>query len=169
VSFSVDVDALACIENNRVLCILSASGNERTICRMKAVLQSNAKVQMWLRGEMPCPFSSWSYRPLRHEAGYAVYRHKLDYDQWHMLAVAKHKGLLPAVSDEALWQELRSERYTTPLLRSWVPWLREQMVEEGHLQPLQCFQCQASCVSMTHDELDDLVSVGIQNGYLSVA
>src|ERR1700741_1586111 len=47
VSFSVDVDSLACIDNNRVLCILSASGNERTICRMKAVLQSNAKVQMW--------------------------------------------------------------------------------------------------------------------------
>ena len=168
-SFSVDVDALACIENNRLLCILSASSNERTICRMKAVLQSNAKVQMWLHGDLPYPLSSWSYRPLRHEAGYTVYRHKLDYDQWHMLAVAKHKGLLPAVSDEALWQELRSERYTTPLLRSWVPWLGEQMVEEGHLQPLQCFQCEASCVNIGHDELDDLVSVGIQNGYLSVA
>ncbi len=105
---------------------------------------------------------------MRHEAGYTVYRHKLDYDQWHMLAVAKHKGLLPAVSDEALWQELRSERYTTPILRSWTPWLREQMVEEGHLQPLQCFQCEASCANIRHEELDDLVSVGIQDGYLPV-
>jgi hypothetical protein len=169
VSFSVDVDALACIENNRVLSILSASGNERTICRMRAVLQSNAKVEMRLRGDLPHPFSYWNYRPVRHEAGYQVYRHKLDYDQWHMLAVAKHKGLLPAVSDEAMWQELRSERYTTPLLRAWMPWLREQMVEEGYLHTLHCFQCEASCVNITHDELDDLVSVGIQNGYLSVA
>ena len=167
-SFSVDVDALACLEeSSRVLCILSASGNERTICRMKAVLQSNAKVEMRLY-DLPVPFNSWSYRPQRHEAGYAVYRHRLDYDQWHMLAVAKHKGLLAALSDEALWQELRSERYTTPLLRSWVPWLREQMVEEQFLQKLHCFQCEAACVNVGHEELDDLVSVGIQNGYLRV-
>jgi hypothetical protein len=55
------------------------------------------------------------------------------------------------------------------MLRSWVPWLREQMVEDGNLQPLQCLQCEVASVNISHEELDDLVSVGIQNGYLRVA
>lgn len=164
------MDALACRAldyRTKVICVLSAAGNERTISRLRAVLQSNVKVQMKL-SDMPSPFWRYDYKPIRFDGGYTIYKTKLDYNQWHILAVAKGKGLLPAVSDEALWQELRSERYTTPVLRPWVPWLQEQMLEVEHLGRLDCFQCDAAWLDISHGELDDLVSEGIKHGALEV-
>jgi len=161
---------MACFDagyRNKVLCVLSAAGNERTISRLRAVLQSNANVQFRCM-DFPSPFNPYSYAPLRCEAGYTIHKSKLDYDQWHMLAIAKYPGLLPVVSDESLWQELRSERHTTPLLRSWVPWLKEQMLEESYLDKCECFQCEAGCVSIDHGGLDDLVTEGIKSGNLRV-
>ena len=47
--------------------------------------------------------------------------------------MAKVPGLILALSEESLWQELRSDRYTTPILRAWVPWLLERLKEDGGL------------------------------------
>lgn len=41
----------------------------------------------------------------------------------HLVALAQIPGLMPKLSDDHLWAELAGPRYTTPLLRRWVPWL----------------------------------------------
>jgi len=51
----------------------------------------------------------------------------------HLVARAKVPGLLNDISDAALWRELMGERFTTRMLRSWVPWLREKLREENLL------------------------------------
>lgn len=148
--------------------MLSASGPERTISRLKAALQSNAKIVM-VPEDLPAPFYRWNYQPVKSDAGYVVHRQKLDYDTWHLLAVSRFEGLMPAVSEEALWQELRSERYTTPLLKRWLPWLQGRLIQENLLRPLDCFQCQAACLSGgTAVRLDELVSEGISEGHLEI-
>jgi hypothetical protein len=49
----------------------------------------------------------------------------------HLVAVAKIPGLMPNLSEDHLWAELSGPRYTTPLLRSWIPWLKQAMVGSG--------------------------------------
>jgi hypothetical protein len=39
----------------------------------------------------------------------------------------RRQGLLINDSDEARWQELKQERFTTPLLRGWLPHIRKEL------------------------------------------
>jgi hypothetical protein len=38
---------------------------------------------------------------------------------------------MPALSEDAVWQILKRDPFTTPLLREWVPWLCREMRERG--------------------------------------
>ena len=49
----------------------------------------------------------------------------------HLVALAKIPGLMPNMSDDHLWAELTGPRYTTPLLRTWIPWIKETMTDGG--------------------------------------
>lgn len=164
------MDAFACRNdgrNSQMICVLSASGPERTISRLRAVLQSNSKVRM--RGaDMPAPFYRWRYAPTRCDAGYIVHRTKLDFNTWHIMAVAKVPELLQVMDDETLWQKLSSDAFTTPVLRSWVPWLKERLIEDCCLSKLDCFQCETGWLSLDSSQLDDYVSKGVKSGQLEV-
>lgn len=84
----------------------------------------------------------------------------------HLVAHAKIEGLLPDVSDDSLWAELMSERYSTPLLRRWLPWLREELKSSGLLREAEGHNQAAGVLSATTDDLDALVSDGIKCGAL---
>jgi hypothetical protein len=91
---------------------------------------------------------------------------KLGYGLAHALFVAKTPGLLTDLSEPALWRELSGPRYTTPLLRAWVPYLRKRLREEGLLLPCLGHRCTAGVLGATDGDLDDLVSKGIKQGVL---
>src|SRR5260370_3349795 len=59
--------------------------------------------------------------------GYRTESHRLQYGLAHALFVTRVPGFLKSISEEALWQELTSTRYTTPILRSWMPWGTQQL------------------------------------------
>lgn len=84
----------------------------------------------------------------------------------HMVALAKIPGLLPNMSDDHLWAELTSPRYTTPLLRSWIPWLRESMVNNGNIILAQGLASSVGVLRIEPDELDALVSLGVKERHL---
>ncbi len=53
--------------------------------------------------------------------GYRLDTHRLGFGSVHALFTCRQPGFLPNDSDDALWQELKQERFTTPLLRGWLP------------------------------------------------
>lgn len=98
--------------------------------------------------------------------GYEVHRHFLGMNSWHLLAWSKWKKLLMAGDDETLWQRLRSEEYTTPMLRSWVPEIKKQLLEHNLLRKLDCFGAEAYYLAAKDKNLDEIVSAGVLSGVL---
>jgi hypothetical protein len=94
--------------------------------------------------------------------------HRLGYNQVHCLAVVKDPRLMPCVTEESLWQKLRSPLYTTPLLREWMPWLMQNLVADSLLVKLPAFQCNPGLLTVDDAGLDTLVSRGVGTGALSI-
>ena len=90
----------------------------------------------------------------------------MGYQTWHMLAVANEAGLLTESSDESVWRALQGGEITTPMLRSWVPYIKQRLIAEGLLTPLRCYGCDAAIISATVDQVDEIVSRGIRYEHL---
>ena len=45
----------------------------------------------------------------------------------HALILTKAPGFIKIVTDETIWQELTDIRFTTPVLRTWVPYISKEM------------------------------------------
>lgn len=86
----------------------------------------------------------------------------------HLVAVAKLPGLMPNMSDDHLWSELSGPRYTTPLLRSWVPWLKKAMTTEGGIVLAKGLAANVGVLRTEPDDLDDLVMLGVKKGHLQM-
>ena len=84
----------------------------------------------------------------------------------HLVALANIPGLMPNSSDDHLWAELSSPRYTTPLLSSWIPWLKQAMVESKGIVVAQGFASAVGVLKTEPDELDVLVASGVRKGHL---
>jgi hypothetical protein len=102
------------------------------------------------------------------EAGYKVYRTKLGYGLWHVLFHARRDGFMPVLNEETVWQQIRGDRFTTPLLRAWMPWLYDEMKRRGDLIELTQSGCQAGLLLAEGEALDALVSEGVRNGSLAI-
>lgn len=101
--------------------------------------------------------------------GYRIYRTKMNYGLWHVLCLAKREGFMPAVTDETIWQQLQSNRFTTPLLREWVPWLLQEMKKRKVIVELTQSGCDAGLMLADNETLDDMVSQGVKQKHLGIA
>lgn len=168
-SYTLHLDAAAYSDMSmdyHPMYILSAAGPATSVRAVSSLLQSNSA-----RGDFLC-YEAWEGGQRRLDKGegrWNVFRHKIGLDTWHMLAVNDHANLLPVETDESVWQMLMSDAYTTPLLRSWAPWLVAELRERGHLAPLACYNCEAAMLHLTQEKLDELVSQGIRQGQLRLA
>ena len=84
----------------------------------------------------------------------------------HLVALAKIPGLMPNMSDDHLWAELTGPRYTTPLLRAWIPWLKTTMAEGGGIVVANGFESTVGVLKTEPGELDALVTLGVKEGQL---
>jgi hypothetical protein len=100
--------------------------------------------------------------------GYKLYVHKLEYGLVHALFVSKEPGFLPILTPEALWEELNDTRFTTPILREWMPYLEARLREKSLLEEAWCFRCNAGWLSASSHNLDQIVSEGLQTGQISI-
>lgn len=147
--------------NHRDAYLLSAVGPQTSIKGVSAMLQAGNYCQIWYR--LPRGV-------MRHGAfsgGVKVYKHRLAFDHWHMLAVST-SDLLIQNSHRALWEKLNGPRFTTPLLRSWVRELGRRLKRDKKLQPLDCHRCHMALLMLDSDELDEYVSKGIRGGVLKL-
>lgn len=86
-------------------------------------------------------------------------------------AVAWEKSddsLLLDDSEDSLWGILRSDRFTTPVLREWVPWIRQRLVDRNGLNPLACWNCQVARLVIPDNAMDRIVSAGVADGQLKI-
>ena len=84
----------------------------------------------------------------------------------HLVALAKIPGLMPNMSDDHLWTELSGPRYTTPLLRSWIPWLKQAMTKDGGIVVGEGMASTIGVLNTEPDDLDALVMQGVKEGHL---
>ena len=75
---------------------------------------------------------------------------------------------MPVMNHETVWQELRGDQFTTPVLRGWVPWLLQEMRDRGTVVELSQHGCQAGLLLADSDALDSLISEGLQEGRIGI-
>jgi hypothetical protein len=105
-------------------------------------------------------------RPSQH--GYRMDSHRLGFGSIHALLTCRQPGFLPNDSDDALWQELKLERFNTPLLRGWLPYIRKELELNGLLSRCHTLECTCCMLTATSGDLDSIVESGIKNGSILI-
>ena len=101
-------------------------------------------------------------------AGYRIDAHRLGFGSIHALFICRQQGFLPNDSDDALWQELKQERFTTPLLRGWLPHVRKELEIKSLLTRCHTLDCTCCILTATSADLDSIVEFGLQNGFIKI-
>jgi hypothetical protein len=163
--FTLRCDAIG-LHDSEIL-LLSVSGPETSVKALLAGLRSSGKDQKRVEysahvdtvvstGLTKCP------------DGYRIHRTKLNYGLWHVLLFAKRKGFMPIMTEEALWQHLQKDPFTTPLLREWIPWLYQALKDQEAIIEATQSGCHVGLLLADSDILDELVSKGIREGHLAI-
>ena len=108
--------------------------------------------------------SRWSPSP----SGYRIDAHRLGFGSIHALFTCRQQGFLPNDSDDALWQELKQERFTTPMLRGWLPYVRKELELKNLLSRCYTLDCTCCILTATSADLDSIVEFGLKNGSISI-
>jgi hypothetical protein len=101
-------------------------------------------------------------------SGYRIDSHRLGLGSVHALFTCRQQGFLLNDSDDALWQELKQERFTTPLLRGWLPHIRKELENLGLLARCYTLDCTCCVLTATSADLDAIVESGLKNGFISI-
>jgi hypothetical protein len=147
--------------------LLSATGPDTAIKSVRATLyQPDVEAEFLLESEtterMLKARITYDGKPVTYSAAVT----KLASGVIHLVALAKIPGLMPNMSDDHLWAELTGPRYTTPLLRNWIPWLKATMAQGGGIVVAKGFESTVGVLKTEPDELDALVTLGVKEGYL---
>ena len=102
------------------------------------------------------------------QSGYRIYVNKLEYGLCHALFASKEPGFMTTITPEALWEELNDTRFTTPILREWMPYLEKKLRKKSLLEEAWCFRCNAGFITASSEHLDTIVSEGLQTGEIAI-
>lgn len=100
--------------------------------------------------------------------GYDVYTHKLGYGMAHALFVTRMPGFMKVISEESLWQELKQVRFTTPILREWMPYIEKTLRYDERLEDAHTFGCNCGILSASTNHIDEVVSQGLKRRELII-
>ena len=151
------------------LLLLSATGPDTAIKSVRATLyQPDIEAEFVLEGpsmeRMLKARIGLDGKPVTYTAAVT----KLAPGVIHLVAVAKIPGLMPNMSDDHLWAELTGPRYTTPLLRSWMPRLKETMVNGGGIVAASGFNATVGVLKTEPEALDEIISRGVRERALAM-
>jgi hypothetical protein len=100
--------------------------------------------------------------------GYRIDTHRLGFGSIHALFMSRKQGFLLNDSDDALWQELKQQRFTTPLLRAWLPYIRKELELNTLLTRCHTRDCTCCMLTATSADLDSMVESGIKNASIAI-
>lgn len=162
------------------LCAISLAGHERQIQAVSAGLQDASLSFSFDVRNTPLEnnysaVKRWERHVHPIAKGFELRKAKLAYDTWQLVAVCRDQRFFLHETDEAVWRVLRSNQFTTPLLRSWVPAIRGQLHKKGLLVPCDFLGPHfdkggaPSFLLATEKSLDGVVSAGVRSGHLKIA
>ena len=168
---AIKFDRMACSGRGEIL-FLSCFTEAMRVKAVRAVLSGGVKgvtsdtsgANLFQEGR----YSSLGGRMYASAEGYAVYTQKLGYGLMHAMFFTRAPGFLKTVTHESLWQELKSERFTTPLLREWIPWIEAELRSDDMLENAYCHGCKCGVLTAGTTQLDNIVKKGIKAGELWV-
>lgn len=82
--------------------------------------------------------------------------------------MTKAPGFMMVVTEEMLWRELNSPRFTTPILRAWVPYLEAELRACNRLEDAHVFNCKCGILAVTTPKLDEIVIDGLSKGKILI-
>jgi hypothetical protein len=170
---NVKFDKLAISRRNELL-LMSIIADTQRVKQIRAILCGGAKAVVQASGaKVNRPGGpTWdAFQPGRlipTPDGYDVYTHKLGYGMAHALFITRMPGFMKVVTPESLWQELNDIRYTTPVLKDWVPHIERELRENDLLEDANVFNCQCGVLSALTKQLDDIVSEGLARRQLVI-
>lgn len=139
------------VESDHVILVASVAGSGTAIKAMRAALSTG---RCTFRLDDSDEIASYAEMG-RYKGGYRFVTHKLASDVAHLVAIAKMPGLLPVYSHDALYRELKCERYTTPVLRDWVPAIEAELKQRRLLSVAQMHGITSGLLGATSDDLDE--------------
>jgi hypothetical protein len=158
---------------------ISLAASSMEVQAISAALADGSLVMSWDVSDSPLgdhgpAVTRWRGDVRPAPGGFELRKAKLAYDTWHLVAVCKDQKFLLHETDEALWKVLRSDKYTTPMLRSWVPAIREALVHNKLLKGCDFFgrafdKAQPSYLLLNDTMLDKVVSEGVRKGQMRIA
>jgi len=172
--FTVKVESLSWFQdkyyNPRQLMTLSCVGPDTSIKALRAMLLDTQIVVRFDYWDDDVEDKTQITKALDGRAvlGYTTKVARLMRGATHLTAQAKVEGLLPEISDEALWELFQSDGFDTPLLRAWVPWLRGKLDYHNLLRSCDGYNQSAGLMLATSGSLDQLVSQGVKAGDLEM-
>ncbi|MBC8867794.1 MAG: hypothetical protein H8E44_00155 [Planctomycetes bacterium] len=155
-------------EDHDGLMILSVAGTSTAIKSLNAALLADAKARYTL-DDIP---GHSRHNPLKRPAGtkYRIRKAKLGaLNTWHLLAVADTPGLIPNLTDDAIWRVLTSDEITTPVLRKWVPYVSQRLFANRQLVKLHAWGCSPVLLTADSDGIDAIVSQGLKEGEIGIS
>lgn len=163
--FSYRLAALGTIGHcDGVIAILSTVASQTAIKALHACLSK--AVTTSFRAYCEGFSAAWELSPSKF--GYRFHTAKLGLGSWHSLAVARVPGLVCKLNEASLWGELQKDTVTTPVLPSWMPWLRQELERREYLHPLHSFQCEGAILDLTTEALDEVVSHGLRRKRIKI-
>jgi hypothetical protein len=153
----VDYDIIAYTYQRRLM-VLSCVGPGQQVKALRAALNT----------EFESPFEIDGANVYADRSKYFCQAVRLSRDILHCLFVARVPGLLLNDSDETLWAELKAERYHTPLLPSWMSYLRTELAMADKLSACDGTGCKVWLLSATTAQLDQIVVDGVKGGHLKI-
>ena len=147
---------------NHVL-MVSAAGDESATKALQAALQTDTPVTFGFE------FSGGHGRDdghVRSDCGYKCHRTKLENGSWNLLAIVKDPDFMPVYDEAAVWELLRSPKFTTPIVQAWLPYLMGEL--EKHKARITAVGCNPAVLNLTDEHLDAIVSQGLLDGAISV-
>jgi hypothetical protein len=153
------------------LLMLSATGPDTAVKAVRATLyepEIQAEIDLLGDDETSAKLLKARITQDGKPASYTAAVAKLAPGVVHLVALAKLPGLMPNMSDDHLWAELSGPRYTTPLLRSWTRWLKENMTDSGGIIAAEGYAAKVGVLKMEPDSLDEVVSQGVREHQLTL-
>jgi hypothetical protein len=161
---------------------------------MQAVANSSGSVPAyWLASGLktadPRMLKNEHYKPAQpgtlrvSPVGYNVYKHRLGFGQEHRLFISRTMSFMLMASDNAVWYELNSERYTTPMIHDWLSFIVRRLRDKGQLVPCSIYPYQEpaedepelsapvlSCcgISAATKDVDDIVVEGLRDSHIVI-
>lgn len=177
VGYEVQCDRI-CLSQNGGLLLAGFVADTMKVKAVRAVLATNKKVSIRysrVKATRPKDYEWQSYLPTqtsgyanRHGEGYEFAIQKLRYGMAHVLCWTKSPDFIRCNSQIALWQALKSDTLTTPLVPWWLPWLEKELLKKNYLGHPFNWRCNCATLVIDTASLDEIVSRGLREGHLTV-